>query len=146
MREISVKFPLLFLFYNFVCIFYMETITISKFYAEIIFDFCIILVASLEHMFFSIYCSSSLENDHCKKDRNLGQKKKNELKLRSFNNHYKYCSCGFFLFFSFTNLLNLYFCIVAKHWHCIHDTTSVPIFLDIKKHQKCLFILVKILN
>ena len=54
----------------------MKTITISKFYTEIIFDFCIILVASLEHMFFSIYCSSSLENDLCKIDRKLGQKKK----------------------------------------------------------------------
>ena len=56
----------------------MKTITISKFYTEIIFDFCIILVASLEHMFFSIYCSSSLENDLCKIDRKLGQKKKNK--------------------------------------------------------------------
>ena len=54
----------------------MKNITISKFYTEIILYFCIILVASLEHMFFSIYRSSSLENDLCKKDRKLGQKKK----------------------------------------------------------------------
>ena len=53
----------------------MKTITISKFYTEIIFDFCIILVASLEHMFISIYSSSSLETDLCKKDRKLGQNK-----------------------------------------------------------------------
>ena len=53
----------------------MKIITIfSNFYTEIIFDFCIILVASIEHMFFSIYCSSSLENDLCKKDRKLRPK------------------------------------------------------------------------
>ena len=28
------------------------------------------------------------------------------------------------------------FCILPKHWHCIHDTTSVSIFLDIKKTSK----------
>ena len=76
MREISVKFPLLFLFYNFLFSIRKLLATISKFYTEIIFDFCIILVASLENMFFSIYCSSSLENDLCKIDRKLGQKKK----------------------------------------------------------------------
>ena len=54
----------------------MKTITILKFYTEIIFDFCIILVVSLEHMFFSIYRSSSLENDLCKIDRKLEQKNK----------------------------------------------------------------------
>ena len=59
----------------------MKTITISKFYTEIIFDICIILVASLEHMFFSVYCSSSLENDLCKIDRKLGQKNKNKIKV-----------------------------------------------------------------
>ena len=58
----------------------MKNITISKFYTEIIFYFRIILVASLEHMFFSIYRSSSLENDLYKKDRKLGQKNKNKKK------------------------------------------------------------------
>ena len=59
----------------------MKTITISKFYTEIIFDFCIILVASLGAYVFLIYCSSSLENDLFKKDRKLRQKK-NKKKIK----------------------------------------------------------------
>ena len=53
----------------------MKTITISKFYIEIIFDICIILVASLEHMFSRFIVAVPLKNDLCKIDRKLGQKK-----------------------------------------------------------------------
>ena len=32
------------------------------------------------------------------------------------------------------------FCILPKHWHCIHDTTSVSTFLDIKKKTSKMFV------
>ena len=63
--------PLLSLFYNYV--FFIRKLYNFKFYIKRIFD-CI-LATGFKHMFFSISCNCSLENDFCVKDRKLGQKK-----------------------------------------------------------------------
>ena len=96
----------------------MKIITISKFYTEIIFNFCIIF--SFRFLYYFSFFSVCI----------------------IFRFFFVFDFSIFFIY----QFIKLSFCILPKHWHCIHDTTSVPIFLDRKKHQKCLFILVKNVN
>ena len=54
--------------------FYMKFFTISISILKAFSIFVCILVTGFKHMFFSISCSSSLENDFCEIDRKLWQK------------------------------------------------------------------------
>ena len=89
----------------------MKIITISNFYSEIIFVLSWLRFLSI--CFSRFIVAVPLKTIFVKKIESLGKKINkliNKINLRSFNNHYKYCSCGFFLFFiyQFIKLVFLY--------------------------------------